>query len=256
MKNLLGKIVKPLLIPALALSMNLKNADAQKLEFHPGIYGGVGTTKYSKFEMYSNWEQHFKGLDGDEELKHKKIKAYGDFQVGVDLGISFNNFSFGLNSRYSISEVFKERALSAVELHNWHFDYATVYEATLKQKTPSLGAYVKFPVWEDTEMVLRGSARKSEINEIKREDVYFAPDSDSKCPPTPSDDTDGITREFERARTKTLLNRIGLELQSPEDEGMWGLELYYETDWKRVHAFGANVNLHFILPEKKDNKNK
>jgi hypothetical protein len=251
MKNILNKLGKSLLIPALAFSLGTKQVNAQKLEFNPGVYGGAGTTHYSKFEIYPNWQSHFKKLNGNEELKHKKIKAYGDFQIGTDLGISFNEFSFGLNARYSISEVFKEKSLSVIELHNWKFDYARIYEATLKQKYPSLGFYIKFPVGKETKMLLRGSARKAEINEIKREDVSLSP-ADAKCDPVPIDETSNLTREFERIKSKTLLNKIGLEFQTrDEDEALWGWELYYESDWKRVHELGANVSVYFNLPEKK-----
>ena len=50
---------------------------------------------------------HFKGLSGDEQLKDKKMEEYYDFQVGLDLGLNFNDFSFGLFSRYSITQVNK-----------------------------------------------------------------------------------------------------------------------------------------------------
>lgn len=254
MKNLISKIGKSLLIPALAFSLNTKKVDAQKLELNSGIYFGGGAANYSKFKMYSDWQSHFKDLNGDEKLKHKKLKAYGDFQFGADFGISFKDFSLGLTSRYSIVDLFKEKPLSAVELHNWKFNYAKVHEATLKQKTPSMGIYLKFPVGGETKMILRGYARKAEIDEIKREDIYFAT-KDSKCDPVPADYTKELTREFERTKIKTILNKLGLEFQSrDEDDILWGLELYYETDWKRVHEVGGNMSVYFNLPKKTNKK--
>jgi len=249
MKNILAKITKPLLIPVLALSMNLKNADAQKLEFNPGFYIGGGATTYSNLKIYDDWQSHFKGLSGDEVLKYKKIRGHFNFQPALDLGIAFKNFSFGFNLGYSVSEAVKEKTLSSIDLYNWHYNYARIREASLKQKTPSLGIYLKFPVGDDGKICLRGSARKVDINEIKREDIYFAPES--KCDQTPIDDTKNSTREFERIGCKTLLNKIGLEYQSFVEEGLSGFGLYYETDWKRVHELGANVSLYFNLPEKK-----
>jgi hypothetical protein len=249
MKNIFAKIAKPLLIPALALSMNLKNADAQKLEFNPGFYIGGSATNYSNLKIYDDWKTHFKGLSGDEVLKYKKIRGHFNFQPALDLGIAFKNFSFGLNVGYSVSEAVKEKTLSSIDINNWHYNYARIREASLKQKTPSLGVYLKFPTREGGKVCLRGSARKVDINEIKREDINLNPPS--KCDTTPIDDTKNSTKEFERTECKTLLNKIGLEYQSPVEEGLSGFGLYYETDWKRVHELGANLSLYFNLPEKK-----
>jgi len=243
MKNLLGKIVKPLLIPALAFSMSLKNTDAQKLEFNPGISLGGGACNYSGIKIYDDWQSHFKNFNGDEELKNKKIKAYFECEVEADLGISFKSFSFGINSRYSIPQAIKGRSLSAIELHNWHFDYAKICEATLNQKYPSLGAYIKFPTRKNEQICFRGSFRKAGISNIKREDInlYTKPSPDAKCDEVPIDDTKNIARVFERTKSKTLLNKMGLEYQIRDRGSIGGLELYYETDWNKVHELGLSI---------------
>ena len=72
MKNILSKIGKSLLIPALAFSLNTKDANSQKLEFKPIVSVGIGTTNQSKFNVYEEWETHFKGLNGDEQLINKE----------------------------------------------------------------------------------------------------------------------------------------------------------------------------------------
>ncbi|MGY4884035.1 MAG: hypothetical protein ACP5NZ_00460 [Nanobdellota archaeon] len=250
MKNLITKISKIILIPAFAMSMNLKNADAQKLEFYPTFSAGAGLGHYSNFKIYDNWQSHFKGLDGDEVLKDKKIKPYAECEIGADIGIDFNGFSFGINSRYSLAQAIYQRSLSAIELHNWDFDYARIHEATLNQKMPSAGVYFKFPLKNGNRMCLRGGVKKAEINQIKREDDYFTPDS--KCDATPVDDTKNLTYEFERTKNKILLNKMSLEYLTPVDGGTTGFEFYYETDWKRTHEVGATINLYIDLKENKD----
>jgi hypothetical protein len=247
MKNILSKLAKTLLIPALALSMSMKDADAQKLEFKPVISVGGKLTNHADLNVYDNWHKHFSNLRGDEELKYKKIGYYFDSQVGADAGLAFKNFSAGLTSRYYITDFKKERTLSAVELHNWKFDYARIHEFVLKQLTPSLGIYLNFPIDKKRNLSLKGSLRKAKICEIKREDINLK--QDSKCE-EPADDTNGLTKEFERNCYKTNLSKIALELQTTDDV-TGGIELYYETDWKRVHELGANLSVYFNLPEKK-----
>jgi hypothetical protein len=250
MKNILSKLAKPLLIPVLALSMNLKNADAQKLEFNPVISAGGKFTNHAGLKVYDDWHKHFLNLRGDEELKYKKVGYYFDSQVGVDVGLAFKNFSVGLTSRYYITDLKKERTLSAVELHNWYFNYARIHEFSLKQKTPSIGIYVNLPRDEHNRISLKGSVRNVDISEVKREDINLVPKS--KCE-EPADDTNGLTKEFERNKCRTLLSKIGLELQKTDDV-TGGIELYYETDWKKIHELGANLSIYFNLPEKKKSK--
>jgi hypothetical protein len=250
MKNLLSKIAKPLLISALALSMSMKDADAQKLEFKPEISVGGKLTNHGGLKVYDDWQKHFLKLSGDEELKYKKVGYYFDSQVGADIGIALKNFSFGLTSRYYVTDFKKERTLSAVELHNWHYDYVRIHEFSLKQTTPSLGIYLNFPIDNNHKISLRGSMRKAKICEIKREDIDLK--QDSKCDAAPVDGTDDYTREFERNCYKTNLSKIGLELQTIDDV-TGGIELYYETDWKKVHELGANLSIYFDL-HKSDKK--
>jgi len=119
MKNILSKIGKSLLIPALALSLNTKDANSQKIEFKPEMSIGAGLSHYSGFKVYQDWNKHFVGLDGDEKLSNKKIAGYPDWQVGLDMGLKFKKFSFGVTSRYSIAEAIKEKSLSTITLNNW-----------------------------------------------------------------------------------------------------------------------------------------
>ena len=243
MKNIWNKIVKPLLIPALALSMCLKNMDAQKLEFSPGAYIGGGRSKYSNFKIYDGWQKHFKGLNGDEELKYTEKMKFSDFGVGADLGIKFKKFSMGLNTEYSIAAALEDRPLAAIELHNWNFDYAKIQEIALNQKTPSLGVYIKIPFDEYNSIKLKGAFRKVQTTEIKREDPNIHPAA--KCAPVPSDNTDDLTKVFEKTKSKTLLNKIGLEYKAKDESEILGLDFYYETDWKKIHEFGLNLSLYF-----------
>ncbi len=249
MKNILSKIGKSLLIPALAFSLNTKDANSQKLEFKPIVSVGIGTTNQSKFNVYEEWETHFKGLNGDEQLINKDMEKYGDFKVGFDMGIKFDNLAIGLSSDYSIAKSLKSIPLVAIELHDWNFNYSRINEFFLKQKTPSIGAYFRFPLKDNAEMCLRGSAREAYIDERKREDIYFA--ENPKCVPTPRDDTDYLTQEFEKTKTKTFLNKIGLEVQISDEDGRCGFEGFYETDWKNVNIFGLNTNVWFDLSKKK-----
>lgn len=250
MKNIFSKIGKSLLIPALALSMNTKNLDAQKLEFNPVFSVGGKLTNYAGLRVYDDWKKHFLYLSGDEQLKYTKIRYYFDSQIGADVGLAFKDFSFGLTSRYYITDLKKERTLSAVELHNWDIDYARIHEFALKQQTPSIGAYVKFPCKNDWDIALKGSVRNVKISEIKREDIDLAPKL--KCY-EPVDETDDLTREFERNTKKNLLSKIGLELQQKGD-ATGGIEIYYETDWKKIHELGANLSIYFNMPEKTKKK--
>lgn len=248
MKNILSKIGKSLLIPALAFSISTKDANSQKLEFNPEISVGGKFTYHAGLEAYPDWDKHFIKLDGNEELKYKEIGKYCDSQIGADLGIAFKNVSFGLTSRYYITDIKKERTLSSVELHNWKFDYARINEFAMKQITPSIGAYVKFPIGVDYELALKGSSRKVKISEIKREDKDLG--LQLKCDPVPIDETNKLTKEFERSSYKSLLSKIGLELQVIDDSNL-GFEVYYETDWKKIHELGANLSLYFNMPKKK-----
>lgn len=248
MKNILSKIGKSLLIPALAFSINSRDANSQKLEFNPIVGAGIGTTNQSNFNVYKGWENHFKGLNGDEQLINKDMERYGDFKVGFDIGIKFDNLALGLSSDYSIAKALTSIPLAAIELHDWNFNYARINEFSLKQKTPSIGAYFRFPLNDDATICLRGSVREAYLEERKREDLYFA--ENSKCS-TPRDDTDYLTQEFEKIKSKTLLNKIGLEVQISDENGRCGFEGFYETDWERVNIFGLNANVYFNLPKKK-----
>lgn len=248
MKNISSKIGKSLLIPALAFSLGTKQVDAQKLEFNPITSVGIRTTNQSNFKVYEGWENHFKGLNGNEQLINKDMERYFDFQVGFDFGVKFNNIAMGLSSGYSISNALNKIQLAAIELHDWNFDYARIDEFFLKQKTHSIGAYFKFHLNDNDEICIRGSVREAYIQERKREDIYFA--ENSKCS-TPSDETDYLTQEFEKVKSKTLLNKIGLEVQISDKEGRCGFEGFYETDWKNVNIFGLNANIYFNLSKKK-----
>lgn len=249
MKNILNKLGKSLLIPAIALSLNTKQADAQKLNLHPELSVGYSIPNLSKFKIYDDWESHFKGFNGDEQLINEKLEKSPDLKVGLNLGVDLDNFSVGLFSNYSITQAINQTPLAAIELHNWKFDYAKINEFSLKQKTPSIGAYIAFSLNDNLNICLKGSARTAEINEIKREDIYFS--KDAKCDPIPRDKTEDLTQEFENTKTKTLLNKIGLEVQFSDDTGNFGLEGFYETDWKRINLLGLNLNFYFNLPKKK-----
>ena len=250
MKNLLSKISKLALIPALAFTLNTGKAHAQKVEFNPGVYAGVMGSSYSGFKVYDNWESHFKDIEGDETLKYKKIKDNFDVSVGTDLGILLkNNVSFGLTSKYSLTENFEDakKYLSLVELHDWDYDYTRIHGIYLKQKTPSLGAYLKIPFDKENRLALRSSFRKAGTVEEKREDVYLEPELNSKLkcegPPTPRDETEDLTRVFEETKSNTLLNKNSVEYQFYSDGAIIGFELFYETDWKKVHEIGASLNI-------------
>lgn len=249
MKNILSKIGKSLLIPTLALSMNTNDLKAQKLNIKPEISAGSGITNFSRFNVYSNWEDHFNGLDGDEKLTDTKMEKYADFQVGLNLEIKHPNFSWGIYSKYSITQAINEIPLAAIELHNWKFDYARVNEFFLKQTTPSIGIYVNFPVNENVMICLKNSLRQAKIVESKREDISL--NNQLKCAPAPNDNTEDLTKEFENKKTKTLLNKIGLEIQISDDSGRLGIEGFYETDWKRINVLGLTGNIYFNLPKKK-----
>lgn len=240
--NLLSKISKLALIPALALALNTGKTNAQKLEFNPEISMGWAAGTYSDLKIYDNWQDHFKNLYGDEKLEHIKTKGNNVFDIGVDLGLSIKKFSLGLSSRYSLDEISNEKSLSAIELHDWKFDYARIHEMVLKQKAPSLGAYFKIPIGENGRLVLRDSFRKVGIDEIKREDTELS--SRLKCP-TPTDDTKTLTRVFERTKSKVLLNKAGLEYQFYSSGAIVGFELFYETDWNKVHGAGGKINIYW-----------
>jgi hypothetical protein len=55
--------------------------------------------------------------------------------------------------------------LLAIELNNWKFDYARINEFFLKQTTPSIGAYINFPINENVRVCVKGSARQAKIVE-------------------------------------------------------------------------------------------
>lgn len=249
MKNISNKIIKSLLIPALALSLNTKNIDAQKLQIQPVITTGSDITNYSKFNIYDNWENNFKGLNGDEQLKNKKMEKYTDFQVGLNLEIKLTNLYLGFSSKYSLTQAIKEIPLGAIELHNWKFDYSRINEFFLKQTTPSIEAYIKFPVNENVGICLSSSVRQAKIIESKRQDTSL--NNQLKCAPAPQDETDKLTQEFETTKTKTLLNKMGLEVQISDNTGRLGIEGFYETDWKKIKIIGLNGNIYFNLPKKK-----
>jgi hypothetical protein len=170
---------------------------------------------------------------------------FTDFGVGADLGIKFKKFSLGLNTEYSLATALENRSLAVIELHNWNFNYAKIHEITLNQKTPSLGIYFKIPFDKENSIKLTGAFRKAQTIEIKREDPNIHPAA--KCAPVPSDNTDDLTKVFEKTKSKTLLNKIGLEYQSKDENGILGLSFYYETDWKKIHEFGLNLSLYFDL---------
>jgi hypothetical protein len=65
----------------------------------------------------------------------------------------------------------------------------------------------------------------------KREDIRFK--QPIECAPAPNDNTEDLTKEFENKKTKTLLNKIGLEIQISDDSGRLGIEGFYETDWEK-----------------------
>jgi hypothetical protein len=256
MKNLVSKIGKAILIPALALSLGVQKSSAQdeqhrKIEFTPVVNFGFGGNLYSGFKLYDNWQNHFVGLDGDEELKQKTINPYANLDVGFDLGIlnKDNKNSFGLNVTYSLFDKAMNRDVACVELHNWNFDYVKIHELVLKDNLPSLGVYFKGQVGRDNYFLLRGSLRKAEFTEIKREDPNIDQrDQDSKsnlkCAPTPIDNTNELTRVFETNKTKSLVSKLGVEILGEYDELNLGAELYYETDWKKFHSLGLTLNFY------------
>lgn len=251
MKNLLNKIGKALLVPTLALSLGVQKSNAQednypKIEFNPGVSVGWDISKYSGPKVYDNWQEHFEDLTGNERLEEGKTYKKVNCEFGTDLGILFKNgFSFGLNTKYSLTENSKmsKNYLCKTELHNWEFDYANINEVFLRQKTPSLGAYLKFPISEDIKLVLRSSIRNAELNEVKREDKNLKDiDIRLKCEPSPVDDTKGLTRIFEEKKSNVLLNRNGAEFQFYNEGAICGMEVFYETDWNKIHQAGFSLN--------------
>jgi len=255
MNNLINKLIKPLLIPALSLSLNSSTLSAQdnhplKINFSNRLnFCGV-ISNYNDLKIYDNWKDHFEDLNGDEKLKYFKFNVLGDLGMGLDFGISLNRYSLGITSEVSLREIMGNQRLAYIELHDWKYDYTKILDIKERTKIPDLGVYFQIPTKnKDYSIILRASMGKSEIIEERREDKSLKKQPENpnklKCE-FPEDNTKKLTKVFERKKTIYKNTRIGIEFNEKSNELDSGVELYYETNWDNMNTLGLSISYYIF----------
>lgn len=158
-KNLMSRIGKLALIPALAFSLNTGKIQAQEKKFNTdfNLYIGPKVSHYPEFKVPEDWQSHFRDLDFYYGNYGKGIKLKSTkFPFGADvLTIGFNSYfklKNGLEVGTSVEGGFQNlRCLNRVSQAKVFFgkDYERsfwVKDLTLLKLSPNFGPFIRIPV--------------------------------------------------------------------------------------------------------------
>jgi hypothetical protein len=248
-KNLISRLGKLALIPALAFSLSAKNIDAQKSEHSPKLSYKMDITSAINYAVkapkpYENWESHFLDPIGGMNLSKKIYMPELDCSFGLDFYIPINKTDIGLSCDLPLYSFCANRSLSKFEINDWKSEPVTLCEYKFRQTTPNLGAFVRFPVREDWDLGLKASLQNYKFYQENHQDKNFKENAEEqklKCDGPTIKPTEQFTDIFEKTKKQKIQTlRLGLELLDKEkDNGTYSA--YYESDFKTFHRFGISL---------------
>lgn len=247
MGNLLSKIMKPVIISFLSLSL-LTGIKAQKkihlnCHFSAGAETGISYSK--RLEPYEGWKDNFvpprKGMDFERYGRNPALDIY----LGIEPSIKMWDFELGFPVNFYASNLIPSIIKEELYLNWW--DQVKFMDSRIKKQTPALGVSARFETNRNSDMFL--DLQYLTYKYIIKQRLYQGEDC-INCANT--------SEIFEKRKIRdNQIHRFSIGLS--DDNEYWKAGVYLKKDegfseWG-IYA-NANIETRKILKELKNKKSK